>query len=249
MAITDKTRKLLWGRSGNRCALCKCDLVMDGSTTDDQSVVGDECHIIAKSPNGPRYQSAYKNTIDDYSNLILLCKTHHKLIDDQSQIYTADKLWSMKERHEEWVRDTLGVAVNRQKDQESKTGTKEKRSLQIRRVLESRQVLRLVGSAYAYDFDYDPLRTEHEVDLVGGFLQNLQDWADLWSELEAASRVQVEFSLTREIEELERDGFAIFAALDQRTMVTKHGETEWPVAVVRVLRFDNPIIVGVQGKS
>ncbi len=45
MAITDRTRKILWARSGNCCAVCRKDLIIDASDDDDESVVGEECHI------------------------------------------------------------------------------------------------------------------------------------------------------------------------------------------------------------
>ena len=54
MPITDKTRKILWGRSGNRCAICKNELVIDATGQDAESVVAEECHIISPRQNGPR---------------------------------------------------------------------------------------------------------------------------------------------------------------------------------------------------
>jgi hypothetical protein len=55
MSISTKTRKMLWGRSGNRWAHpdCRQELVADGTGTDDESLIGDECHIVAKCQNGP----------------------------------------------------------------------------------------------------------------------------------------------------------------------------------------------------
>ena len=47
MSVSNKTRKLLWGRSGNHCAFCLQELVMDATVADDDSIVGDESHIIA----------------------------------------------------------------------------------------------------------------------------------------------------------------------------------------------------------
>ena len=58
MAITDKARKVLWGRSGNRCAICRQKLVVEQTDLDAESVVGDECHIISGLPNGPRHDSS-----------------------------------------------------------------------------------------------------------------------------------------------------------------------------------------------
>lgn len=47
-----KDVKVLWGRSGNRCAFpgCKIELTPDGS----KSTLGEMAHIVADSPDGPR---------------------------------------------------------------------------------------------------------------------------------------------------------------------------------------------------
>ena len=49
MAITSKTRKELWAKSGNRCAICKKELVHQISQEDGSFIIGDECHIISSS--------------------------------------------------------------------------------------------------------------------------------------------------------------------------------------------------------
>ncbi|MCH1643274.1 HNH endonuclease, partial [Paenibacillus timonensis] len=75
MSISSKTRKMLWGRAANRCAICKIELVMDETETDDESVIGDECHIVAREEDGPRGESILsKEQRDKYNNLILLYK-------------------------------------------------------------------------------------------------------------------------------------------------------------------------------
>lgn len=55
MSITDKTRKKLWAKSGNRCALCKEELVAYKEEKSDEVVIGEECHIISNRPSGPRH--------------------------------------------------------------------------------------------------------------------------------------------------------------------------------------------------
>lgn len=107
MTILDRTRKLLWARSGNQCAHCKCNLAVHASKLDSDSVVGDECHIISGRVNGPRYDPSIKCDIDGYENLILLCKTHHKMVDDQVNQYTVEKLRDLKRQHEERVQALL----------------------------------------------------------------------------------------------------------------------------------------------
>lgn len=113
MGITDKTRKILWGRSGNRCAICKCELVMEASPNDDKSIVGDECHIVAREAGGSRGDSSFPvDQLDSYSNLILLCKKDHKIVDDQPNEYPVEKLKQIKHKHFEYVRRGLEPPVN-----------------------------------------------------------------------------------------------------------------------------------------
>jgi hypothetical protein len=110
MSILLKTHKMLWGRAANRCAFpeCRRELVMDASETDDVSLIGEECHIVAREPNGPRGDSPLaQESRDKYDNLILLCSIHHKLIDDQPNTYSVQTLKEMKSLHEKWVRESL----------------------------------------------------------------------------------------------------------------------------------------------
>ena len=112
---------MLWGRSGNRCALptCRKNLVEDETQTDDASIVGDEAHIVAREEDGPRGKSLLTSEErDKYNNLILMCKVHHKMIDDQPLEYTVDKLHQMKTEHLEWVAKNLSPDTDKQKDDE-----------------------------------------------------------------------------------------------------------------------------------
>jgi hypothetical protein len=85
---------------------------MDATPEDDESVVGDECHIISGKPSGPRYKPEFPiDQVDHYANLILLCRVHHKMIDDQSETFTADIIHKLKANHERWVTDALSSAT------------------------------------------------------------------------------------------------------------------------------------------
>lgn len=133
MAITLKNHKMLWGRSGNRCSICRQELVLDPAETDDESIIGEECHIVAEKKDGPRGQTDIDETkIDKYDNLILLCRNHHKMIDDQVGEYSVDKLRDVKNKHTEWVRSTLsGYDSNKQRDDEYYAGIIDEFSTQV----------------------------------------------------------------------------------------------------------------------
>ncbi len=108
--VSSKTHKMLWGRAASLCAFpgCRRELVIDGNTVDSASLVGQECHIVAKEPDGPRGDSPLTSKQrDEYDNLILLCNIYHKLIDDQPNTYTVECLKAIKAAHEQWVRELL----------------------------------------------------------------------------------------------------------------------------------------------
>jgi hypothetical protein len=113
MPISQLNRKLLWARSGNRCALCKNVLILDATEHDDESVVGDECHIVAQRLDGARGGQLPPEEVDGYANLILLCKIDHKRVDDQPNEFPSEKLRAIKAAHEAWVYRTLECDVQR----------------------------------------------------------------------------------------------------------------------------------------
>jgi len=88
MTISDRDRKILWARSGNKCSICKASLVVEEMVGDPAAVVGDEAHIVARSAGGPRAGLLDESKLDHYENLILLCKLDHKTVDDQPNEYT-----------------------------------------------------------------------------------------------------------------------------------------------------------------
>jgi hypothetical protein len=55
----------------------------------------------------PEAEGLPASQVDDYSNLILLCPSDHKLVDDQPGAYSADCLAAIKRDHERWANETL----------------------------------------------------------------------------------------------------------------------------------------------
>lgn len=110
MSVSEKTKIMLWGRSVYRCNYpdCRCRLFVDETRTDDPTLIGEICHIVARQEAGPRGESTLTTEQRDrYANLILLCRNHHKIIDDNPDEYSVEVLHTMKEQHEQWVEDSL----------------------------------------------------------------------------------------------------------------------------------------------
>lgn len=245
MAISEKTRKVLWGRSGNRCVICKRELVLSATPSDDESVVGDECHIISSQTNGPRYDSTFqKDQIDSYNNLILLCRVHHKMVDDQHETYTADVLRQMKVNREKWVSEKLSD-VTKTKPLRIKR-VKENIPSYLTRLATGKEVIELIEKSYMFSFNHDELQSQKEVELVGGFLQMVQDWGDIGPDLGPSERVRIGFELTETLKELEDAGFFVFGGREVQVLEGGHEDpSNWPMTILRVLRKTNESIIKV----
>ena len=99
-SLQSKVIKELYARSGNMCAFpgCFCKLFFNGMN------ISEICHIQGLNPNSARHNSSLSDTeVNSIENLILLCPTHHSLVDQKPSKYTVECLKEMKATHEEWV--------------------------------------------------------------------------------------------------------------------------------------------------
>lgn len=113
MAINQKDIKLLWGRSGNRCSICKVELTQDKAAVTSVFTLGEQAHIVGEKTNAARGTSSL--TLDQrngYHNLILLCPNHHTEIDKNEDDWPVEKLHLIKSEHELWVNETLSQTVD-----------------------------------------------------------------------------------------------------------------------------------------
>ena len=245
MAISDKTRKILWGRSGNRCALCRKELVLDATSASDESVVGEECHIVSGKDQGPRYDPTFPpERLDEPENLTLLCRNHHKMVDDQRKTYTVERLQSLKATHESWVSSTLNE--DKLPQPVRVRGIKENIPDFLVRLTSGIDILKIVDGAMGYSFENDDLQSEAEVELVGQFLQEVQDWGDLSPDLEAADRVKTSFRITGLLRELEQAGFWVFGERENKRIEGGVGPpSAFPIAILRVVRSTNDEVIKI----
>jgi hypothetical protein len=98
LAPTFNVTRDLYLRSGNRCAYPGCAQPL---MTSDGVLVGEIAHIEAAMPDGPRFRKNMTN--EDrraFTNLLLMCGTHHTIIDGDTATWTVDKLKKLKETHE-----------------------------------------------------------------------------------------------------------------------------------------------------
>lgn len=110
--LSEADRKALWGLSRAECAFPGCqqrlvESLMDRTTGDEfTTIVGVEAHIRAFSEHGPRFDPDYPDDrLESYENRILLCPTHHTMVDAKGGSgFDVPSLLKMKREHEKGVR-------------------------------------------------------------------------------------------------------------------------------------------------
>ena len=102
MSIPLREQKILCFASGGVCAFpdCGANLVNAGAAG-DETIIGEFAHIVAEQRQGPRGREGIRaDDKNKASNLILLCATHHTVIDRNPHIYSVHVLRQMKADHE-----------------------------------------------------------------------------------------------------------------------------------------------------
>ena len=228
MAITDRTRKRLWAASGGRCAKCRCRLVHHGSQPDVDAVVGDECHIVGRTPASARAGEPIPGgDMDGYDNLILLCASDHRLIDSQPGKFPMATVCELKRAHERWVEQSLAVSVRAQS---------ETVQLRLTHARTGKELLDAVAGCDALQFDYCEPHDADEEEAIAEFSGELHD-CDIVSELGGAERVHMASRMTELLWRLSEHGMLAWWGHVTRQWRTPAGPMPYRLAVVEVRRM------------
>jgi hypothetical protein len=152
------------------------------SGLDNASVVAEEAHIVAQSPNGPRGDTTYPGDVDHHENLILLCRIHHKMIDDQVGEWPVARLREVKSAHEAWVVEKLSASPERVRLIPDPAAPNPS-DLQYKLAVSGGQLWNLLKEASSWNFSYSEAGDSEEVDQMVDMLDEMSDWADISSDI------------------------------------------------------------------
>ena len=107
-SVSPKNRLILWTRAAGRCQYAGCNESLLGDLISGKEALNKAyiAHIVAAAPDGPRGDPRLSHKLaNEISNLMLLCHTHHKLIDDDETApdHPVSRLMEMKRRHEDRI--------------------------------------------------------------------------------------------------------------------------------------------------
>ncbi len=113
---TKSTEIAVWAAAAGRCTFCN-RLVLENEDLGEVVPIGELAHNVGwgeKSPRGASNLSAEERR--SANNLLLLCRTCHKPIDDRGVVgrYTVDELARLKREHEQRIRFLTAIDADRQ---------------------------------------------------------------------------------------------------------------------------------------
>ncbi|WP_416355811.1 SAVED domain-containing protein [Aureimonas phyllosphaerae] len=115
--VPAKTQAALWARAAGRCEYlgCNAELIGDLISGNEDGTYGFVAHIVADAPDGPRGDATRSPLLaKSLDNLMLLCATHHKLIDvEEVDRHPEPTLLEMKLEHEDRVAIVAGIDRDR----------------------------------------------------------------------------------------------------------------------------------------
>lgn len=225
MAISNITRKKLWAKSGNRCAICKQKLIMSNANCVDYNI-GEECHIVSSKETGPRHESGWTD-YDTYDNLILLCRNHHKTIDDAVNIslYSKQRLLELKSKHEKWVEKRLS----------NKENISNEKGYKVNIISTGLELFSIIAGTYAIKRTHDPITDKESANYVGSIWQALSYYTDLCDDLEPCDQTSVELELQELLNDMSLKGYFIYGTRVKEDYKYNNGTTgKWPIAVLYI---------------
>jgi hypothetical protein len=177
--------------------------------------------------------------IDSLNNLLLLCRVHHKLVDDQPETFTADALRQLKSNHEKWVHERLGRS-EQQPEPVRIVRSSSEIPKHLVRISSAKTLLDLSSDCHGRYDDYPDDLSESDLNCVGAFLQNLTDWIDLGLN-EPYERISAQKSLAESMTELDQAGLRIYAAREtQQLRGGALGPSAFYALHIRIVRRDDP---------
>ncbi len=239
MAISDRVRKSLWAKSANRCSICKTELFAKQEGSEEYNI-GEECHIISSKSNGPRY----KPNLDDYDtfdNLILLCRNHHREVDELTDTYTEELLRYVKLKRENWVQETINSAIK--SDNQIKPRF-------LTRITSGKELLNILNESLGYRTDYDEVGSEEDADFIGGVLQDLIDYGELSGMVEPYDRVKMSYQLNDLLKTLDDKGYILFGEKTVERVKFGDGDGDkWSIATIIIKRKDSSEIIKIGSEN
>lgn len=124
----------------------------------------------------------------------------------------------------------------------------QKRITVMPRLTTGREIIDVVtGCHFSYSFNDEP-DNDAEIDLIGGFLQELRDWCDIWDDIDIPGQMKATSRVSDMANELETSGWTVYGSRMKGKKKIAGAESEWTWYAIAVIRDEPEEIVFVDGR-
>ena len=147
---------------------------------------------------GPRHVDNYQD-YDSYDNLILLCRNHHKEIDDINNvsIYTKEMLHQIKHEHEKWVSESLTVNIPQ-------------KGIEVPILLFGNELFNILSASSGLSPNNDDCKNEAAAEYIANIWQMLSDYIDIIPDLTVYDQKKLEWDLHNLLNEMSEKGYFLY---------------------------------------
>jgi hypothetical protein len=226
VGISALDRKRLWGKSANRCAICRESLTRPEDAESPEAVVGHEAHIVGEKSGAARYTPLDPKTRDAYENRILLCPTDHTIVDKQKAAWSVERLRQIKQDHEVLMR-------NRTADP-SKPNVALPEEVELSWVVGGAALVQLVSGAYGFVYEIDESLADNRRHTATELVATAFDIGEIAADLTPAEREEASALLS----ELWKGAIAAELVVLGARVDAEYRDggrpLHWPTAILRV---------------
>ena len=122
------------------------------------------------------------------------------------------------------------------------------------RVVTGSDLVSIFQDTFAYRFSYEDPRSSDDADTFAGAVQEIQDYSEIWDDIESGGRVRATFDLGDRIKQLESQGIWVFGLRTRGKWTAPHrdgttGEVKGAVCNVHLAYADSEKVTILDPKA
>lgn len=169
----------------------------------------------------------------------MLCRNHHKTVDELVDTFNEEVLRYLKLNHEVWIKKTLNKAINNEKGQTIKPKF-------LTRITSGKELLYIISDSHGSRMDFEEIENEEEAEYIGGVLQEIFNFGEISGMVEIYDKVKMSLSLTEKIKDLAEKGYYIFGERNMERIKFGNGSiNKWDVATLIVRKKESGEVLNI----
>jgi transcriptional regulator with XRE-family HTH domain len=116
----------------------------------------------------------------------------------------------------------------------------------LTRIEKGKDLATLINSTHAFDLDFDSeVESEEEISFVHAFFQEMQDYSDIWDDIDSGGKGKATITFSNWIQDLEAKHLWVFAGKYQQTQDSFNPPLIFNILTLRVFKSDNAQIIKI----